>query len=91
LAFGRKPLPHPGFSENSAKPCDTGSSVSVLSEEFPDLDFGLVVNGWNSKQGEWAPDEESIARRARKMRRWLKDHPANEIIVVTHGGTTYQG
>jgi broad specificity phosphatase PhoE len=86
LAFNRKPLPHPGFQENSAKPCDTGSPRSVLEKEFSDLDFELLDDEWNSKKGEWGPDEVSLANRAMKMRRWLKDHKENEIIVVTHGG-----
>jgi broad specificity phosphatase PhoE len=86
LAFQRDPLPHPGFQENSAKPCDTGSSVAILRSEFPDLDFGLVQDGWDSKKGEWAPDERSLATRAGKMRQWLKCRPENEIIVITHGG-----
>jgi hypothetical protein len=46
----------------------------------------LVVDGWNSKEGEWAPDEASLAQRAAKMRKWLKDREENEIIVITHGG-----
>lgn len=86
MAFNRNPLLHPGFQENSGKPCDTGSPISELRKEFPSLDFELVVDGWNSKEGEWGPDEISLANRAIKMRKWLKDHPENEIIVVTHGG-----
>jgi hypothetical protein len=79
-------LPHPGFGENSSKPCDIGNPASVLRKEFPELDFELVVDGWNSKTGEWGPDEVSIAHRAIKMRKWLKERPENEIIVLTHGG-----
>jgi broad specificity phosphatase PhoE len=86
LAFHRNPLPHPGFQENSAKPCDTGSPAARLAKEFPELDFSLVVDGWDSKEGEWAPDETSLAQRAAKMRKWLKDREENEIIVITHGG-----
>jgi broad specificity phosphatase PhoE len=89
LTFNRNPLPHPGFQENSAKPCDTGSPTSVLRKEFCELDFELVGEGWNSKKGEWAPDEASLAKRAEKMRKWLKDLDEDEIIVVTHGGTSY--
>ena len=91
LAFSnRSPLPHPGFQENSAKPCDTGSSPASLRQESPELDFGLVVEGWDSKVGEWAPDEVSLAKRAARMRKWLKDHSENEIVVVTHGGTSFR-
>jgi broad specificity phosphatase PhoE len=86
LAFHRNPLPHPGFQENSSKPCDTGSPAAQLNKEFPELDFTLVVDGWDSKEGEWAPDEPSLAQRAAKMRKWLKDREENEIIVITHGG-----
>jgi broad specificity phosphatase PhoE len=59
----------------------------VLREEFPELDFELVVDGWDSKRGEWGADEVSLARRAAKMRKWLKDRKEDEIVVVTHGGT----
>ena len=86
IGFNRNPTPHPGFQENSSKPCDTGSPPSVLREEFPELDFELVVDGWDSKTGEWAPDETSLARRAAKMRKWLKNREEEEIVVVTHGG-----
>ena|SRR5277367_3355271 len=86
LGFNRNPLLHPGFQENSSKPCDTGSPPAVLREEFPGLDFELVVEGWDSKTGEWEPDEVSLARRAAKMRKWLKDREEDEIVVVTHGG-----
>jgi broad specificity phosphatase PhoE len=91
IGFNYKPVPHPGFQENSAKPCDTGSDLVLLKEEFPELDFNLVQEGWNSKKREWAPDEVSLARRARNMRVWLKEREENEIIVVTHGGITSCG
>ena len=89
LTFNRNPLPHPGFQESSAKPCDTGSPTSVLRKEFPELDFKWVGEEWNSNEGEWAPDETSLANRAERMRKWLKDRDENEIIVVTHGGKSF--
>lgn len=46
----------------------------------------MVVDGWDSKEGEWSPDESSLAMRACKMREWLKEREEEEIIVVTHGG-----
>lgn len=42
--------------------------------------------GWDSKRGEYAADEASLAARAERMRQWLKEREENEIIVVTHGG-----
>jgi len=89
LGFNRPPLPHPGFQENSAKPCDTGSPPSILRNEFPGLDFGLVSEGWDSKKGEYAADEATLAARATRMRQWLKEQEENEIIVVTHGGMVH--
>jgi predicted transcriptional regulator len=46
----------------------------------------LVVDGWDSKEGQWSPDESSLAMRACKMREWLKEREEEEIIVITHGG-----
>ena len=86
IGFTRPPLPHPGFQENSSKPCDTGSPRQVLEKEFPGLDYSLVVDGWDSKEGEWSPDETSLALRACRMRNWLKEREEDEIIIVTHGG-----
>ena len=45
-----------------------------------------MIDGWDSKEGEWSPDETSLALRAGRMRKWLKDREEDEIIVVTHGG-----
>lgn len=45
-----------------------------------------MVDGWDNKEGEWSPDESSLALRARRMRKWLKERDEDEIIVVTHGG-----
>src|SRR5271155_977938 len=82
IGFHRNPLPHLGFQENSSKPCDTGSPPSVVQEEFPKLNFELVVDGWDSKTGEWGADEVSLVRWAAKMRKWLKDQEEDEIVVV---------
>ena len=86
IAFHQKPLPNPYLQENSNKPCDTGSPRSILEAEFPGLNFNLVVDGWDSKTGEWASDDETLDKRASKVREWLREYPEDEIIVVTHGG-----
>lgn len=74
--------------ETSASPCDTGSDVEALQEEFADqpVDLDLVTSGWHTKEGKWAPDEASIAIRAKEVRRWLRARPEKEIVLVTHGG-----
>ena len=50
------------------------------------VDLSLVPEGWNSKKGKWASEEEIIAQRAKGARQWLKNRPEKEIVVVTHGG-----
>ena len=41
----------PDVQENSDKPCDTGSDLEILQEEFGRdiVDLGLVFEGWNNK------------------------------------------
>ena len=50
------------------------------------VDLTLVTEGWNSKQGKWADDDEAIEERAKEMRKWLQARPEKEIVLVTHGG-----
>ena len=46
-----------------------------------------MAEGWNNKkQGRYASDVESLEKRARDLRRWLKARPEEEIVLVTHGG-----
>jgi hypothetical protein len=32
----------PEWQENSAKPCDTGTSISGMEKEWPQFDVGIV-------------------------------------------------
>ncbi|SCV74716.1 BQ2448_7745 [Microbotryum intermedium] len=75
--------------------CDTGSERAELEadERFAHLDFsrldsapaehGEKEHAWNSKQGFWSP--ERVKERGKWVRRWLRDRPEQEIIVVAHG------
>ncbi|GAQ07111.1 probable phosphatase SPAC513.02 [Aspergillus lentulus] len=80
----------PDVQETSDVPCDTGSDPEVLRKEMEEqgipVDMSLVHEGWNSKTGRYAPTNEAIKNRAREARRWLKERPEKEIVVVTHGG-----
>ncbi|OKL56356.1 hypothetical protein UA08_08510 [Talaromyces atroroseus] len=80
----------PEAQETSDVPCDTGSDPAVLQKEFVDrglpVDISLVHEGWNSKQGKWAPQIGALRNRAREVRQWLKARPEKQIILVTHGG-----
>jgi broad specificity phosphatase PhoE len=77
----------PELQETSDLPCDTGSSLSHLANEFASsrIDFSHVQPGWNVKTGKWGPDKEAINKRAQEAREWLAKRPEKEIVVVTHG------
>ena len=78
----------PLLQETSSIPCDTGSSRDELEREFNScpIDFGLVTDDWNSKNGKWGTTDEIVAVRALEARRWLKSRPEKEIVAVLHGG-----
>ena len=68
-------------------PCDTGSPREVLESDadFKGLDFSRVTPDWNSKQGFWAPDDASLANRAKFVRQFLRERPEKDIVLVCHG------
>ena len=78
----------PEVQETADVPCDTGSNIDVLQDEMKQnpVDLSRVAEGWNSKQGRWAPTAGALEKRAREARQWLKARPEKEIVVVTHGG-----
>ncbi|KAK8235011.1 histidine phosphatase superfamily [Phyllosticta capitalensis] len=83
----------PELQETSDLPCDTGSDPSEVAREFAGqpVDLSRVEEGWNSKNGRWAPEDEAIAARARDARLFLRDlvqksKDDEDIVVVTHGG-----
>lgn len=71
----------PAVQEISPLPCDTGSDVGRLREEFGggkqggEVDLGMVGEGWNDKTGEgslYAPVMARLEERAREARVWLR-------------------
>ncbi|EJU05686.1 phosphoglycerate mutase-like protein [Dacryopinax primogenitus] len=80
-----KPVFMPELQEINDLPCDTGSSASRLSELFPELDFTSLPSDWNTKRGPWAPEEQALQARARVVRRWLREQPGENAVVVSHG------
>ncbi|KAI9890461.1 MAG: hypothetical protein M1814_003945 [Vezdaea aestivalis] len=81
-------IAHPDLQEISDLPCDSGSPIALLQEEFAGLsvDLSLVTPGWESKQGPYEPTPEAIRARAAEARTWLKAQKESDIVVVTHGG-----
>lgn len=76
--------PRGEWQENSNAPCDTGTPVAQLAEDFPSIDFDTVFPEYPSKNGRWAYTPEAVAQRGRECRRWLKARPEKVIAVVSH-------
>ncbi|KAI0161132.1 histidine phosphatase superfamily [Hypoxylon sp. FL1284] len=77
----------PAAQECNALPCDTGSPREALAAdpEFAVFDLAPLAPDWTSKRGFYAPDEAALARRARAVRRFLRDRPETAIALVAHG------
>ncbi|KAK4548885.1 hypothetical protein LTR36_008658 [Oleoguttula mirabilis] len=72
--------------ESSDAPCDTGSDPEVLRSEFPDkVDFDHVREGWWLHEGEYATNPKALNERAAKLRRFIRDRPEKEVVLVSHG------
>lgn len=59
--------------------------------EYAGLDLSRLVpksdkieDDWTKKRGFWASDEKSLQNRARWVRRWVREQPEREIVVVSH-------
>ncbi|KAL4953298.1 histidine phosphatase superfamily [Aspergillus filifer] len=83
----------PDIQETSDVPCDTGSDPADLRREIEEnklpVDASLVAEGWNVKDGRYAPTNAAVGQRARDARRWLKARPEKEIVMVSHGGVLH--
>ncbi|OBT50676.1 hypothetical protein VE04_08705, partial [Pseudogymnoascus sp. 24MN13] len=74
------------LQENSAKPCDTGTAISSMKEEWPQFNWDGVDPLYPSKTGLYEFSKEGITRRAIEVRKWLRDRPEKVIAVVSHSG-----
>ncbi|RMZ07944.1 hypothetical protein D0860_04891 [Hortaea werneckii] len=83
---GKKIVALPIAEEASDAPCDTGSEVDILQADFPDVvDFDNVKYGWWHHDQELAIDPPSLNARAAKLRRFIRDRPEKEVVLVSHG------
>ncbi|KAI1336505.1 histidine phosphatase superfamily [Xylariaceae sp. FL0016] len=78
------------WQENSAKPCDTGSPVEKVKQEFPIVDFANVDGVWPDKTSEAAYlyryNKQAILLRCQEALKKLYDRPEKVIVVVSHSG-----
>ena len=82
----------PDLQERSELPCDTGSERAVLETAFPGVDFRVLWNNWQAKEGAYSADDAAVEARANKVRRRLaevaeelRNEQKKDIVVVTHG------
>lgn len=60
-----------------------------ISREYPDLDFSHLSDDWNSKKGPYASNQTALRERATRIRKWLRDRPEKNILVISHGVSVY--
>ncbi|KAK0386673.1 hypothetical protein NLU13_6508 [Sarocladium strictum] len=78
------------WQENSAKPCDTGSSATLIQSEFPGVDFSTVDSVWPDKTSPagrpYAYTRESILARGQRGLAKLYNRPEKLVFVISHSG-----
>ena len=82
----------PELQETSDLPCDIGSPVEELEQEFEDkpVNFSLMPADWTDKvTGIFTPQSDRITARCRKARHFLASLRAKHVAVVTHGAVLH--
>jgi len=72
----------PDLREAHDAVCNHGSPVAVLQKEYPHLDFSECNAEWTYEKHSHAGAE----KRAERVRRRLREHPAQKIVLLTHRG-----
>jgi broad specificity phosphatase PhoE len=74
------------WQENSAKPCDTGTDISVMEKEWPQFDWSTVDPTFPDKTGLYEHSKRGLTERGIAARTWLRNRPEKIIAVVSHSG-----
>ncbi|RGP62344.1 phosphoglycerate mutase [Fusarium sporotrichioides] len=78
------------WQEISDKPCDTGSQISSVSKDFPQVNFSTVDTVWPDKKSpagrRYAYTKKSILARGKLALEDLQKRPEKLIFVVSHAG-----
>lgn len=74
--------------ENSSKPCDTGTDLQTISQEFPQLDFSTVDKTYpnNSFGTPYAFQRSTTIARGLACLEKLYTRPEKVVAVVSHAG-----
>jgi broad specificity phosphatase PhoE len=88
---GTPVLPDANWHETADKPCDTGSPISVMQEEFPAFDFSPVDPLYPDKTTNLATNpyaftKKAIVKRGQTCLEALYSRPEKVIAVVSHSG-----
>lgn len=90
IAKGIKVEADADWQENSAKPCDTGTHVTALGEEFPVVDFSSLDPVYPDKStpagSRYAYNKKALLARGQSALQKLYNRPEKVIIVVSHSG-----
>lgn len=77
-------------TENSAKPCDTGSPLPDISRSFPTVDFSSVDPIWPDKTSPEAEayhyTRDAILARGQRCISALATRPEKYVFVISHSG-----
>ncbi|KAI8624961.1 phosphoglycerate mutase-like protein [Xylariaceae sp. FL1651] len=78
------------WQENSHKPCDVGSEVSKIAEEFPNIDYSTLDPVWPDKTSpagsQYHYTKTALLARAQIALKKLYERPEKVIVVVSHSG-----
>ena len=76
------------FAENSNKGCDTGSPLSKIAKDFPELDFSHVDPAYPTKDSSspYAFTKSANKARGEACLKDLYNRPEKVIAVVSHAG-----
>ncbi|CAG7991651.1 unnamed protein product [Penicillium olsonii] len=95
ISDGARLVLEPDVQAHSARPCDTGSEVSILRSEFYDLPWEIMEldSVFPRKEGVYADDPECLKLRGARVQSRLEERfrelvgtSRPDIVVVTHGG-----
>ncbi|KAI1136264.1 phosphoglycerate mutase-like protein [Hypoxylon sp. FL0543] len=83
------------WQENSVQPCDTGSTIDKLTQEFPNVDFSKLDPVFPDKTSPAASKyhftKTAILNRAQSALKNLYARPEQVVIVVSHSAFLRQG
>jgi broad specificity phosphatase PhoE len=72
------------WQENSDAPCDIGSAIPTMREEWPQFDWSTVDPIFPDKTGLYAYTIDALTKRGIEVRKWLRERPEKVIAVVSH-------